>query len=776
MSVPVTWWRSSLSSVLHKQHSLEGVPILLGQQRRRCRRRALFGWLRQQLRSRPLSLSRDSALSITAAPSIPGLSTPLHDQSLTVIHGLGPINGASPEVNSSMISTATRADLPLSCPGCGGLTQNVNLHEAGYYTRNRKSIKNYLRALRQNGRIEAVIPQQDLADDDEALHVVAADDQRGEEQDAVPDESTPAIPADLRTPVCDRCHNLLHSSKGVPIAHPSIDAIADSIAESPHRRNHIYHVLDAADFPMSLIASIHKRLFLARPRSKNRRSQHDFSRKPTMDFIITRSDLLAPSKDMVDSLMNYFTAVLREALGRSGRDMRLGNVHLVSAKRGWWTKEIKEAIWQRGGGNWMVGKVNVGKSNLFEVLFPKGSGERTPPYTELSRAADHDQRPPSDDVSLLEESSLLPPAQPLRPYPTLPIISPLPGTTASPIRLPFGSPNDIKGELIDTPGLSRGPDTLTSATTLTSHSALLMETRPNVAQHIIKPGQSLILGGGLIRITPHLDPADKSITMLAYPFLPPALSAHVTSTDKAIASQGQSRESRIKSILAHGADATIRKAGTFKLSTDVTKPRARSVLAAGQALANLPFRVYATDVLIEGVGWVELVCQVRKRKEGKPTPAPEHVANNDSRLPAPPEAAAGLASDPIPEPELRSESIPPKSPPNTLAFNPFNNVPTSKTAPPSSSSSSLASPPSPPHSPSPPSIYPSVSIFSPYGQSIATRRCMSAWTLWDDARRARMRRRTGSVTPVRPRRPMKGFKKRERAERRRREGGGEAEE
>ena len=49
------------------------------------------------------------------------------------------------------------------------------------------------------------------------------------------------------TPVCDRCHNLVHHSVGTPIAHPTAAAIQQTIAESPHRRNHIYHVVDAAD-------------------------------------------------------------------------------------------------------------------------------------------------------------------------------------------------------------------------------------------------------------------------------------------------------------------------------------------------------------------------------------------------------------------------------------------------------------------------------------------------------------------------------------------------
>jgi len=66
-------------------------------------------------------------------------------------------------------------------------------------------------------------------------------------------------------------------------------------------------------------------------------------------------------------MMPYLTTVLRDALGRSGKDVRLGNVRCVSAIRGWWTPTLKEEIFKRGGGGWMVGKVNVGKSQFLTL-------------------------------------------------------------------------------------------------------------------------------------------------------------------------------------------------------------------------------------------------------------------------------------------------------------------------------------------------------------------------------------------------------------------------
>ena len=64
------------------------------------------------------------------------------------------------------------------------------------------------------------------------------------------------------------------------------------------------------------------------------------------------------------------------------------------------------------------------------------------------------------------------------------------------------------------------------------------------------------------------------------------------------------------------AQKAIKSAGTFALKWDVTKLRSGPLTAsdAGQMRAkNLPFIVYGADILIEGVGWVELICQVRKR-------------------------------------------------------------------------------------------------------------------------------------------------------------------
>jgi len=448
----------------------------------------------------------------------------------------------------------------------------------------------------------------------------------------------------VEPPMCERCHNLKHHETGVSIHHPTIRALEETIIESPYKYNHVYHVIDAADFPMSLVPGIHKLLNMTQ-RSLNRRSKsgrYYHGKKTEISFIITRSDLLAPKKEQVDAMMPYLRTVLRNALGRDFTDARLGNIRCVSAKRAWWTKELKEDIWKRGGGGWMVGKVNVGKSQLFQEVFPKGRrGDNmsigkpikpvaldTPGYelaekmpaaeeeheqfltdAKMSLENDYsgevqDDLSPVEDSDYLDTFSLLPPAQVETDYPTMPLISSLPGTTASPIRIPYGNG---KGELIDLPGLSRGD--LELHVQPEHRNSMIMQSRIRPEQKVIKPGQSLLLGG-FLRITP----TTPDVIFLAYAFIP--LQAHLTSTEKAIGIQTETRQTTVENIALPGTGQKIASAGTFHLKWDVTKQRAGPITARDAAnihVDRLPYRVMSADILIEGCGWVELVAQIRKR-------------------------------------------------------------------------------------------------------------------------------------------------------------------
>src|SRR5207247_5104825 len=92
-------------------------------------------------------------------------------------------------------------------------------------------------------------------------------------------------------PFCERCHDLINHSHAAPIPYPSISYIRDLIAESPFDYNHVYHVIDAADFPMSLIPDIHRDISLQAQRSQNRRSrtkEYDSrGRRAALSFVIT---------------------------------------------------------------------------------------------------------------------------------------------------------------------------------------------------------------------------------------------------------------------------------------------------------------------------------------------------------------------------------------------------------------------------------------------------------------------------------------------------------
>jgi hypothetical protein len=598
-------------------------------------------------------------------------------------------------------------------------------------------------------------------------------------------------------PICDRCHHLIHHHSGISIHHPSLAAIEATIAESPHKHNHVYHVMDAADFPMSFIPSLTRRLDFAWLRGRNRRAktQHWSGGKTgEISFIITRADLLAPKKEQVDHLMPQMREILRDALGKTGKDVRLGNVHLVSSKRGWWTREVKRDIWERGGANWLVGKANVGKSNIFEVVYPKGTNEATPNFqgaredarrasVQASLAAVNQQaliddngigvtnfqpqiasvqepvaEEPQQEQVFLDTNSLLPPAQQAKAnYPVMPTISSLPGTTCSPIRIPFGRG---KGELIDLPGTER--QTLEPYVKPAHHLNLVMKSRVVPERVVIKPGSSLVLGGGLVRITPKTE----GLVFMAHAFVP--MDAHLTSTTKAMELQSGERDLNIPSITSEEGKGTMKLAGTFRLESNVTKKYAGPLTRrsdAGLTAARLPFVVWATDILVEGCGWVEIVAQVRKpRPQAEEEPkatwpdddsieiqATEPKTSDGTQVSAEAEwspmgsIAARDSAD-----NLNSDTAPttwqPSSPPTSSP------TPTSSTIK-TSTRNNRDTKPRHPLDLDPEVLartMPEIEVYSPMGKFIGQRPSLSCWLLGGP---------TDKKTIGRPRRSMKGMKK-----------------
>ncbi|KAI0402364.1 hypothetical protein F4802DRAFT_576251 [Xylaria palmicola] len=652
------------------------------------------------------------------------------DASTTV----SPATPVSPPSTSPVTAPLPSRSLPRQCRGCGALSQTSQSNQPGYFSLERRAVREYIGTARSSSRSRS----EDKIYEDALRRLDPGQlERQGVDIGALalslpPVEARPQAPPEK--PLCDRCHYLLHNHTGESIYHPSIESIRDTLLESPYKYNHVYHVLDAADFPMSLLPKISQFIDTMPLRSRNRRSRTGrfyHGQKTEMSFVITRADLLAPTKPQVDALFPYLREVLRDALGRTGKDIRLGNLRAVSANRGWWNKELKEDIWKRGGGGWLLGKANVGKSRLFQDVFPKGRMDWKPSKHQITvdmeanaqaKLASPDETENAEDGAgpvednHLDEFSLLPPAPKEVQFPEMPIVSDLPGTTASPIRIPFGNG---RGELIDLPGLERSG--LEHHVRQEHRRSLLMRSRITPEQITLKPGQSLLLGG-FIRITPR-EPAP---VMLTYAFTP--IEPHLCRTDKAISIQNQTGEINVENIAMPGTGEKTKLAGSFELKWDVTKERTGPLTrkgAIGLDVERLPYRVVSTDLLIEGVGWVEIVAQVRTKDLYAPQ---AQVEKADS-------AVDGELDDKLSAME-RLEAV-------------------------ATASEKTRRPPPPPTEPKPEGEpnWPIVDVYSPEGKFIACRKPMNGWMLNKPLVTAASRR-------SRPKKSMKGQKKLERRERR----------
>jgi hypothetical protein len=653
----------------------------------------------------------------------------------------------APSPNTYDVTKAVRK-LPSQCTGCGALSQISHSDQPGYYDLGRKIVRRYL------GLEQPRTPKQHQEREEEDVFkrtVQSIDLAELEKLGIDVDDIAPTIVPEpevsrqdlpVKTPLCDRCHTLLHHQTGVSIFHPTLDSIRETLAESPYKYNHVYHILDAADFPMSILPQIHLLLDGMPLRSKNRRSRAGkffHGQKTEISFIVTRSDLLAPTAPQVDRLVPYLREVLRDALGRAGSNLRLGNIRCVSARRSWWTKELKEDIWERGGAGWMVGKVNVGKSQLFEAVFPKGRMDWDPSGHQITvdmysnrdkmdpstlEAPSEAQDPNEDLIAKLDESgldeyALLPPAPIETQYPDMPLVSDLPGTTASPIRVPFGNG---RGELIDLPGVERTG--LEKYVQEEHRSSLVLRSRVVPEQMVLKQGQSLLLGG-FIRITPRV----PGPIVMTYAFTP--IEPHMTNTEKAIAIQTQTSDLNVDSIAAPGTGESIKHAGSFELKWDVTKERAGPITARDAValkVDRLPYRVLAADILIEGVGWVEVVAQVRTR----------------DLFGMPPRQDFPVEPEPV-EPELEKE-LSALERLESLGQAPKKRAPL---------------PPLPTRKEGEPN-WPVVDVYSPEGRFIGYRRPMNGWLL-------NKPKVTAASKRSRPRKSMKGAKKLEKTRRRERD-------
>lgn len=306
-----------------------------------------------------------------------------------------------------------------------------------------------------------------------------------------------ALPAPTAPPVCARCHALVHHHYAPPLpSYPTLDTLTNLLLASPHETNHIYHLVDAADLPLSLVPQLRNHLYTRLPR--------EITRGLTLSYVVTRADVLMRTEPQVRSLATWIKKVLKDALpagekveGRNEED----RVHVVSARRGWGVGRIKMETRHREGGVWVVGAVNVGKSRLVREVWPEagearvGSQEDAGEFNILPAAVEGEGEGDGEVVGAGED------AQSKRQRRSIavqvpPTVSDIPGTTAAPIRVRFktagGAGKKAFGELVDLPGLERwigfGDSGLLPFVRDDKRTAFGVEKLVRPTQHTIKPG------------------------------------------------------------------------------------------------------------------------------------------------------------------------------------------------------------------------------------------------------------------------------------------------
>ncbi|KAF8252304.1 hypothetical protein K440DRAFT_658119 [Wilcoxina mikolae CBS 423.85] len=562
---------------------------------------------------------------------------------------------------------------PPLCPGCGAPSQQIDASLPGYYSlkpRGAARIKqNRQIRIKENQLWEEALKR--VEGDQNLLKELGVGNQVQEAEAQIQTDKLAAgtprkpvkVPEHLKknepTLICNRCHELIyhHHAPSLP-AYPTLNTLSSLLLSSRHKHNHIYHLIDAADFPLSLRPELQKHLYKTLPKS--------ITRNLTISYIITRCDLLLPKREQVASLITYLKSTLRDFLPEDQKiESPYAKLYAISTRTGWDIGPLKEEISKRQGGVWFLGAVNVGKSTLLRDVWPMG-GELRP--VSLEDAAEFEILPEEDELETgefvdneteagfnptesIEEAGqqldkILTQAQGMGnrrvPQPHVPpTVSDVPGTTAAPIRVSYksvGRGGKYRGEVVDLPGLERWvgfqETGLMKYVRENRRRALAMKSRVTPEQYSIKPGQSMLIGG-LIMITPKT----SHTVVLANPFT--SIPVHISTTEKcrgflsspdpetALAPQPeclfQDPASVGISVTPEGKGVNKRptttslppafaSAGVFTLRDDVTTKRNPMLQNnSPEQVAKLPYKVLATDILLEGIGWVELTAQVRNR-------------------------------------------------------------------------------------------------------------------------------------------------------------------
>lgn len=462
---------------------------------------------------------------------------------------------ASPEVPNLVLNGSD--DLPKFvpppyCPGCGAPSQQVDANLPGYYTpkptkRQRFGSENLkiktkkrrhedeiweqalqrIKAEREATGIESgAEPPPELEPDDAkelAMEEFNSSKPKADDLEEIAEaaEKLTDLKSQTTTPVCQRCHSMVHHHSAPPLpSYPTLDTLTNLLKSSSHKTNHIYHLIDAADLPMSLIPGLKNHLYTNLPR--------EITRGLTISYVVTRSDLLMPTEKQVYSLVTWAKKVVKDALpeGEKVEGYSAENkIHVLSARQGWGIGRIKSETRHREGGVWVVGAVNVGKSRLVREVWPESGRGRAgsleeadeldllPEMEEMALEENEERTASSDIVSKKtarnEVGSKKMPPRPVTLH-VPPTVSDLPGTTAAPIRVMFKTAGTggkkTLGELVDLPGLERwvgfGEKGLLPFVREDKRKEFRMEARVKQEQYTIKPGKlpllSVITGETLV--------------------------------------------------------------------------------------------------------------------------------------------------------------------------------------------------------------------------------------------------------------------------------------
>ncbi|KAF3922218.1 hypothetical protein ABW21_db0209482 [Orbilia brochopaga] len=399
--------------------------------------------------------------------------------------------------------------------------------------------------------------------------------------------------------MCSRCRNLVHHNKLLSeIPDASFDYIAQVIAQSPFTRIHIYHILDAVDFPMSLLPNARKNILHAL-RSIPGGNKKDV----TMSYVITRADLLMPTEMQVSSLMTYFRRVLSSKLDVG--DASLKDLRVVSAKRIWTTERLKDEVRGRKGGVYLLGKTNVGKSRLYEAIFPKKG--RASILSETKKFDQSDLDPPvMNNEEGKEEDWYIQNGHKVR-YPDMPLSHKEPGTTVGPVAIDFAAG---RGQLVDLPGMERRG--LLNHIRRERVSETIMTSRTIPEKFIVNHLQTLLVGG-LVTVKAVQPKDDSTLPIVLEIVVFSELPGHCAKDEKVEGFLGGSSKTRGFIWSMPNINDSMASAGVFKLNDDITTSRLKRIIDQNpDFMRTAKFRVYATDILIEGCGWLEISAQIPK--------------------------------------------------------------------------------------------------------------------------------------------------------------------